>query len=55
MHRASGRSVAFNRNQSRLTVARATGAVMVVAVEAGIDIEEQPDGGEERRHRHGQR
>jgi crossover junction endodeoxyribonuclease RuvC len=33
--------VAFNRNQvSALTVARATGAVMVVAVEAGIDIEE---------------
>lgn len=33
--------VAFNRNQvSALTVARATGAVMVVAAEAGLDVEE---------------
>jgi crossover junction endodeoxyribonuclease RuvC len=33
--------VAFNRNQvSALGVARATGAVMVVAAEAGIDVEE---------------
>ena len=33
--------VAFNRNQvSALTVARATGAVMVVAAEAGIDVDE---------------
>ncbi|MGH2540140.1 MAG: crossover junction endodeoxyribonuclease RuvC [Actinomycetota bacterium] len=33
--------VAFNRNQvSALTVARATGAVMVVAAEAGLTVEE---------------
>ena len=33
--------VSFNRNQvSALTVARATGAVMVVAAEAGIDVDE---------------
>jgi crossover junction endodeoxyribonuclease RuvC len=33
--------VAFNRNQvSALTVARATGAVMVVAAEAGLPVEE---------------
>ena len=33
--------VAFNRNQvSALTVARATGAVMVVAAEAGLSVEE---------------
>jgi crossover junction endodeoxyribonuclease RuvC len=33
--------VAFNRNQvSALTVARATGAVMVVAAEAGLAVEE---------------
>jgi crossover junction endodeoxyribonuclease RuvC len=33
--------VAFNRNQvSALTVARATGAVMVAAAEAGLDVEE---------------
>ncbi|MGZ8630592.1 MAG: crossover junction endodeoxyribonuclease RuvC [Actinomycetota bacterium] len=33
--------VAFNRNQvSALTVARATGAVMVVAAEAGVAVEE---------------
>lgn len=33
--------VAFNRNQvSALTVARATGAVMVVAAEAGLDVDE---------------
>ena len=33
--------VAFNRNQvSALTVARATGAVMVVAAEAGVHVEE---------------
>jgi len=33
--------VAFNRNQvSALSVARATGAVMVVAAEAGIDVQE---------------
>jgi crossover junction endodeoxyribonuclease RuvC len=33
--------VAFNRNQvSALNVARATGVVMVVAAEAGVDVEE---------------
>ena len=33
--------IAFNRNQvSALTVARATGAVMVVAAESGLDVEE---------------
>jgi len=33
--------VSFNRNQvSALTVARATGAVMVVAAESGIDVDE---------------
>jgi crossover junction endodeoxyribonuclease RuvC len=33
--------IAFNRNQvSALTVARATGAVMVVAAHAGLDVEE---------------
>ncbi len=33
--------MAFNRNQvSALTVARATGAVMVVAAEAGLAVEE---------------
>ena len=33
--------IAFNRNQvSALTVARATGVVMVVAAEAGLDVEE---------------
>ncbi len=33
--------IAFNRNQvSALTVARATGVVMVVAAESGLDVEE---------------
>ena len=47
----------FSSNRSSaLTVARATGAAMVVAAEAGLAVEEySPTRGQERRHGHGQR